>query len=386
MKTNSSKNDISKGWCTTKLGNIAVIVMGQSPKGSSYNKNGGGKPLINGPTEFTGLYPIKIQWTTTPTKMCEIGDVLLCVRGSSTGRINIANDEYCIGRGVAAIRASGKTSQAYLKQMVGLIVEQILKHTSGSTFPNIDSSSLKKISIVLPPLTEQNRIASVLETWDQAIEKLKRKIEIKKQIKKGLMQNLLAGKRRLTGFKGEWETVEIGELLDYEQPTKYIVKSTDYDHVHKTPVLTANKGFILGYTNETKDIYKNYPVIIFDDFTADNKFVDFAFKVKSSAIKILSPKNQNVNLKFVFEKIQLIKFTVGQHKRHYLSEYQYITIDIPSIKEQTAIANILTTADGEITTLEKKLFILKNQKKYLLNNLITGNIRTPVKLLEKVQS
>jgi type I restriction enzyme S subunit len=260
------------------------------------------------------------------------------------------------------------------------IRNKLQKVANGVSVYGISKTALSKMLLPIPAIPEQNRIVSVLETWDKAIENLNKKIEIKKQIKKELMHNLLTGKKRLSGFKDKWQTMEIGELLDYEQPNKYIVESTDYNDIHKTPVLTANKAFILGYTDEIEGIYKSHPVIIFDDFTMDNKFVNFDFKVKSSAIKILTPKNKDVNLKFVFERIQLINVIIGQHRRHYLSEYQYITIDTPDIKEQNAIANILTTADKEITELEKKLSIIKDQKKYLLNNLITGIIRTPENL------
>ena len=119
-----------------------------------------------------------------------------------------------------------------------------------------------------------------------------------------------------------WQIKKISDLLDYERPDKYIVKSTAYSDKYKTPVLTANKSFVLGFTDEDFGIYDNVPVIIFDDFTTDSKYVDFPFKVKSSAIKILKAKNKNVNLKFVYEKIKSIKFPVGNHKRYYISEYQ----------------------------------------------------------------
>ncbi len=261
---------------------------------------------------------------------------------------------------------------------------KLLKLAGTSTIPDLNHGDFYSIDLLLPPLPEQNRIVSVLETWDKSIEKLAQKIDAKKQVKEYLMWDLLTGKKRLAGFKDKWQTVEIGDLLDYEQPTKYIVTDTDYSDEHKIPVLTANKGFILGYTNETGGVYTNTPVIIFDDFTMDNKFVDFDFKVKSSAIKILTPKNKNVNLKFVFERIQLISVVIGEHRRHYLSEYQYLTIDVPDIKEQNAIEKILTTADKEITELKKKLSILKEQKRYLLNNLITGTIRTPETLSTKL--
>ena len=91
-------------WKEGKLVDIAEIVMGQSPKGESCNQNGNGKPLLNGPTEFSAKHPVPIQFTDAPTKQCNTGDILFCVRGSTTGRMNWADREYVIGRGVAAIR------------------------------------------------------------------------------------------------------------------------------------------------------------------------------------------------------------------------------------------------------------------------------------------
>ncbi|MFM6002231.1 MAG: restriction endonuclease subunit S, partial [Sphaerospermopsis kisseleviana] len=139
-------------WDVKRLGDVADVIMGQSPLGSSYNQKGEGIPLINGPTEFTNRYPIKIQWTNSPTKICQLGDILLCIRGSSTGRMNISNDEYCIGRGVAAIIAKSNCTNSFLEFQVYNAVKLILKLSVGSTFPNIDSKSLKNLQIPLPPL------------------------------------------------------------------------------------------------------------------------------------------------------------------------------------------------------------------------------------------
>lgn len=145
----------------------------------------------------------------------------------------------------------------------------------------------------------------------------------------------------------EWREVELGEVLNYEQPGKYIVESIDYKEEYKTPVLTAGKSFILGYTNETEGIYNNLPVIIFDDFTTDTKFVNFNFKVKSSAMKMLTVKDKLINLKFVFLMMQGIRANSISHKRYYLSVYQNKKIPIPfsygkpDLKEQERIVKIL---------------------------------------------
>lgn len=299
----------------------------------------------------------------------------------------IRNNKVVGGLHTFVLRDNKGLTNEYYRQYIfrnPILRNKLQKNANGVSVYGVSKTTVSGLLLQLPPLSEQDRIVSVLQTWDNAIEKISKKIESKKLIKHCLMRDLLMCKKRLSGFKNKWQTVEIGELLDYEQPTKYIVNDTDYSYKHKIPVLTANKGFILGYTNEKEGVYTKTPAIIFDDFTMDNKFVDFDFKVKSSAIKILTPKNESVNLKFVFERMQLINIVIGEHRRHYLSEYQYLTIDVPDIKEQNAIEKILTTADTEIKELEKKLQIIKDQKKYLLNNLITGTIRTPETLSAKI--
>lgn len=150
----------------------------------------------------------------------------------------------------------------------------------------------------------------------------------------------------------DWSVKKIKDLLDFEQPTKYIVESSSYTPTGKTAVLTANKSFVLGYTNETDGVYTNTPAIIFDDFTTDSKYVDFPFKVKSSAIKILTNRDENTDLKFVYEIMKSFTFPIANHKRHYISQYQEIDIIVPSVKEQKSIAEILSAVDTKIQILD----------------------------------
>ena len=142
-----------------------------------------------------------------------------------------------------------------------------------------------------------------------------------------------------------WNEVELGDVLDYEQPTDYIVASEDYADEYETPVLTAGKSFILGYTDEKKGIYNKLPVIIFDDFTVASKYVTFPFKVKSSAMKLLTPKTKEVNLKYIFWLMQTIKVNSVSHKRYYLSKYQHIKIPLPPLSTQQKIVSILEKAE-----------------------------------------
>lgn len=186
-----------------------------------------------------------------------------------------------------------------------------------------------------------------------------------------MSKNRLIPKLRFPEFQncGEWEEKELDKLLNYEQPTAYLVNSTIYDDTYQTPVLTAGKTFILGYTNEREGIFKNnLPVIIFDDFTTASKFVDFPFKVKSSAMKILLAKNE-ANIKFVFEAMQMIKFEVGVHKRHWISVFSQLQIPTTYLKEQQKIASCLSSLDEVIEAHSKKLQLLKDHKKGLMQNL-----------------
>lgn len=146
-------------------------------------------------------------------------------------------------------------------------------------------------------------------------------------------------------------------VLEYEQPTKYIVKSENYSDDFALPVLTAGKSFVLGFTDETDGICKasENPVIIFDDFTADCKYVDFDFKVKSSAIKILHKANAEDNLKYYFYAMQAIDYTPFSHKRVWISEYSKFKIKNRSVAEQNNIVKKLDTVATAIDNAKQRL-------------------------------
>lgn len=165
----------------------------------------------------------------------------------------------------------------------------------------------------------------------------------------------------------EWKP--LGEVADYEQPTKYLVASKNYDDKFDTPVLTAGKTFILGYTDETEGIYKasRSPVIIFDDFTTANKWVDFDFKVKSSAMKIITSKNeQDVLLKYVYYWLNTLpnSLTDGDHKRQWISNFSNKEIPIPPLETQQKIVKILDKFTKLEATLEAELALRKRQYRY----------------------
>lgn len=185
------------------------------------------------------------------------------------------------------------------------------------------------------------------------------------------MSNKLIPELRFPEFdkEGEWEKKKLGDCLDYIQPTDFLVRSTAYDNSFKTPVLTAGKTFILGYTNEVDNIFKEkLPVIIFDDFTTASQYVDFPFKAKSSAMKILISKN-DIDVKFSYELMQMIRYEVGVHGRHWISVYSNLEVPVPeNPKEQQKIASCLSSLDEVITAHSQKLELLKDHKKGLMQN------------------
>lgn len=154
---------------------------------------------------------------------------------------------------------------------------------------------------------------------------------------------------------------ELGELLSYEQPTPYIVESTKYSNTYKTPVLTAGKSFIIGYTNETTGIYDKLPVIIFDDFTTSSQYVNFKFKVKSSAMKILTANKELVLPKYIFYRMQIINFEHSTHKRYWIQQYSKLKVAIPSIDEQNRIVSRIEELFSELDKGVETLQIIKEQ-------------------------
>ena len=177
-------------------------------------------------------------------------------------------------------------------------------------------------------------------------------------------------------MKNEWKLYELGQLLIYEQPTAYIVHSTDYSDNYDIPVLTAGKSFILGYTNETDGVFDKLPVIIFDDFTTATQYVNFKFKVKSSAMKILNINTELVLPKYIFYRIQIIQFDHSTHKRYWIQEYSKLKVAIPPIEEQqrivTRIEELFSELDSAVETLQKTRQQLEVYRQAVLKEAFDG--------------
>ena len=303
----------------------------------------------------------------------ERGTLLVVTRSGilrHTLPISILEAPATVNQDLKAISPHIKDLSEYLYIVIKANEHFILKeyHKDGTTVDSIDFDKFKCLPIPLAPITEQRRIIAETKHWFTLIEQINQgKSDLQtiiNQIKNKILSLAIHGKlvpqdpndepasellKRInpsakitcdnahyTQLPKGWAICRLEQITDYEQPTDYIVESTDYDTSYSTPVLTAGKSFIIDYTNETTGIYSNLPCIIFDDFTTDSKLVNFPFKVKSSAMKILKV-NQNVEIDYVAIFMSITRLIGDTHKRYWISEYSKLEIPIPPQKEQKRI-------------------------------------------------
>lgn len=243
---------------------------------------------------------------------------------------------------------------------------------------NLNSDLVKNQSISIPSMDEQQKLGEFFEKLDNLIAVNQRKLAKLKELKQGYLQKLFpktgskSPQLRFAGFADAWEQRKLGEIFNYEQPTKYIVKSTEYDDNFNTPVLTAGKSFLLGYTDEISGI-KNAtvenPVVIFDDFTTCSHYVDFPFKIKSSAMKLLSLNDNSNNFYFMFNTLKNIKYVPQSHERHWISQFSSFEIYKPSQEEQQKIGSFFKQLDNTIALHQRKLEKLQELKKGYLQKM-----------------
>lgn len=178
-------------WKTVPFSELAIVIMGQSPEGDDCNNSGIGEPLLNGPTEFGFYSPSPVQWTTNGKKYCGNGDILFCVRGSTTGRMNWANQRYVIGRGLAAIRHKSDISlNWFIKAVIDNSMQDILAAATGSTFPNVGKDLLNGFSVVMPDNTAFENFGSKGHTISRLISQNAQEIDSLLSFQKSLLSQL----------------------------------------------------------------------------------------------------------------------------------------------------------------------------------------------------
>lgn len=326
------------------------------------------------------------------------GDILISASGT-IGKIVVFNGEKAYFQDSNIVWIANPEDKVLNKFLVHVYSRTKWTSTDGGIISRLYNEDLRSIIFYLPPLPEQNRIVAVLETWDQTIEKLIKKIEIKKNIKKGLMRELLTGKKRLPGFFEKWEIIKLGnfgKLLSGGTPSKrkseywsgnipWISSSDLIDddirhvYIHRyiteqavtdsaTGVVPKNSIIIVSRVGVGKLIVNDIDLCTSQDFQSlilnrgagDPYFL--AYKLCIELQKLIL-RNQGTSIKGFLKK-----------------DLECLQILTPKIEEQRVIADILTAADEELSLLKKKLEKLKDQKRYLLNNLLTGTIPTPESL------
>ena len=380
--------EIPESWEWTTIQKISASIM----YGVSESAKTKGKYKLLRITDIQGN---TVDWNTVPytdfdTKKAENyllqdNDILFARTGATVGKSYLVKgltEPSIYASYLIRVQASRDILPRYIKCFFesGYYWDQISNSSVGTGQPNVNGTLLGELCIPIPPYSEQNRIVTEIRKWFAYIDDIEtNKQDIEKaitQAKSKILSLAICGKI-VPQYKDEepaiellkridpkfkscdtshypnlpngWTVCRLEDIVDYEQPSKYIVESTEYSDEYKTPVLTAGKSFILGYTNETNGVYSNVPTIIFDDFTTDSRYVDFPFKVKSSAMKILQVR-QEINIKYVAYFMSITRLVGDTHKRYWISEYSKIPIPIPPLSEQKrivqSIENIYKTIDA----------------------------------------
>ena len=369
--------EVPKSWEWTTIGEIASsILYGVSESA----KEIGQYKLLR----ITDIQNNKVNWETVPftdydknkapAYLLTDGDIVFARTGATVGKSYLVEglkDSAIYASYLIRVQTSSVILPAYIKFFFesGFYWEQISLNSVGIGQPNVNGTTLAALTIPIPPYREQLRIVEEAKKWlmvidglDVEIEDLQTSIEYTKS---KILDLAIHGRLVLQNPNDEpaiellkrinpkftpcdnahygnlpdgWMLCRLEDIVEYEQPQEYIVQSTEYSPQYKTPVLTAGKSFIIGYTNETKGVFKDVPVIIFDDFTTDSKFVDFPFKVKSSAMKILHVKD-GINIQYVCQFMSITRLISDTHKRYWISEYSKIPIPVPPRAEQDRIIN-----------------------------------------------
>ena len=383
--THHYEQDVPNGWCKTALSEIITLLSGRDLQPTQYNSFEKGIPYITGASNIDNNTIIINRWTTAPITISHKGDLLITCKGT-IGKLafNSVGDLH-IARQFMSLQFIEPLVSKYLFYCLEERISAI-KQMDNGLIPGIDRSIILNQIIQLPPLAEQYRIVAEIERWFaliDTIEKSKEGLETAiKQTKSKILDLAIHGKLVPQDPKDEpaseqlrrinpkaqitcdnehypklpkgWSICRLGDVVKYEQPTAYIVQSTAYSDAYPIPVLTAGKSFIIGHTKETEGIYNRLPCIIFDDFTTDSRLVDFPFKVKSSAMKILQV-HYGIEVEYVSLFMSITRLVGDTHKRYWISEYSKLEIPIPPQEEQKRIIGKVRLLFEVLDVIEESL-------------------------------
>ncbi|MGN8168027.1 restriction endonuclease subunit S [Lactiplantibacillus plantarum] len=395
MKDNQAKypqlrfKGFTDPWEKRKLGELATF-----SKGKGYSKGDlvpDGHPIILYGRLYT-KYETNIKSVddtfvvdNADSVKSELGDVIVPGSGETAEDISRASNievaGIILGGDLNVVKPSKEMlDSSFLAITIsnGSQQKELTRRAQGKSVVHLHNSDLQTVQVRYPSLKEQRKISQTFSSLDNLVAVTQRKLAKLKELKQGYLQKLFPrnGSKfpqlRFAGFADAWEERKLGEVFNYEQPTKYIVKSTEYDDNFNTPVLTAGKSFLLGYTDEISGI-KNAtvenPVVIFDDFTTGSHYVDSPFKIKSSAMKLLSLNDNSDNFYFMFNTLKNIKYVPQSHERHWISKFSSFGIYKPSQEEQQKIGSFFKQLDATIALHQRKLEKLQELKKGYLQKM-----------------
>ena len=382
--------DIPDGWKVKKLGEVAEIYRGASPRpiAKYLTDSSLGIPWI----KIGDINPNDKYITTTKEKITQDGakhskiihsGYFILSNSMSIGRPYISKITGCIHDGWLSINNYERNiniDYLYYALNSQYIKKSFANNASLGTVTNLNSDIVKNTHILLPPLAEQEKIAEILSLWDKAIEQTKELIAYKEKQKKGLMQNLLTGKKRLPGFNDKWKIYKFTDLCNvYTYDKNLQINSNMYLMDGLIPIIDQSNSYIAGYTNNVKQLIKTRDdgYIIFGDHTRVIKYINFDFAIGADGTKILYSSSNILN-KLLYYYLKNTKISNLGYSRHY-KLLKELSFNIPiSLDEQKAIADILCKADEEIELLKKQLDLYTEQKKGLMQNLLTGKVRVTV--------
>ena len=366
--------EVPEGWCWYHLNDIGKWQSGATPSRGVKAFFGGSIPWLKTGDlndDYVNDIPERITdkaLKETSVKLNPEGSVLIAMYGATIGKVGILTFPATTNQACCACSELCGVDNRFLFYFLISHREEFIRQAGGGAQPNISKEIIVNTPIPVPPIEEQKRIVREIEKWLNVLKNIdKSSLFIQAGInacKAKILDLAIHGKlvpqdpsdepaiellKHINPdfvpsdnlhYEGSlpigWELCRLEDILEYEQPQAYIVKSTEYSDKYITPVLTPGKTFVLGYTNESEGIYNALPVIIFDDFTTESKYVDFPFKVKSSAMKILRAKGE-IDIRYVAFFMSITRLAGDTHKRYWISEYSKLYIPIPPFQEQKRI-------------------------------------------------
>ena len=354
-------------WSTVRLSDVATITMGQSPPSSAVNNVGNGLPFIQGNAEFGSRYPEPVKFCSEPKKSASSGDILLSVR-APVGALNIAEEELCIGRGLAAITATNVNAQ-FLWYALGQKIPKLVRVSQGSTFLAVNKTEIQRLIIPIPSLMEQRKISAILSSVDEVIEITKAVIEQLRIMKFGLIDKLF---RPNLGVKSKvWERVKMGDIVSLAYGKSLPAKN----RVNGTIPVCGSNG-IVGHHSES--LVQGPGIIIGRKGSAGSvNWIDRSFwPIDTTYYVIMKEPNDLRWLYYWISTLQLERLNqatgIPGLNRNTVAN---LTVHVPPIQEQREISTALSSLDDAIEGNEMALDQLGFVKRGLMSVLLTGELR-----------